>query len=632
MKWPNDILKIPEKCKFISFDIFDTLLIRNCNNCIDVFKYIEKKYNINNFCSKRVNAEQKARRISLFEEITLHEIYSQYSFENEDISLDELMKIEIDTEKNFLVKNLKYYELYKILLKKGYKIIITSDMYLPKNVINDILYENGYKGYFKLYLSSDLLKTKATGSMFKYILSELNIKPNEIIHFGDNIKSDFLIPKKMGIKTYLVHQKKKNHYNDLDFSIFNNFIENTADSKEYYSQFGYECFGPFLYEYVKWLKEKFIKNDISKVYFLSRDGYIMKEAFDIINNDNIESLYLEVSRRSLRVPILHINPEYENIILELSNAKSIKLINFFDMLGLNAESYKICIEKYGFMLEKNYDKNKLLGNAKFKKMYDECLKKDVIINSKKEFEFLKKYLKMKKVEGKFAIVDIGWGGSMQKYLIKTLNLLNINNDVFGYYIGIADYYKKNVLDKDMKMFGYLFDLKNNINTQDLRKPFVGLFESLFLENKGSVEKYRIKNNLPIAIRSNYEYSVKDKLINEEICVNLIQKSAINFIKYAEKNSVIKSLNIKSEDAFNGIRKVGLYPTRSDLNHFCNFRFFDEGEINRLASPKKMIYYIFHISKFKNDFFDSRWKIGFLSMAFKLKLNYCKIYKFLYKFK
>ena len=42
------------------------------------------------------------------------------------------------------------------------------------------------------------------------------------------------------------------------------------------------------------------KAGIKKVYFFSRDGLIMKKAFDLLFQD-VDTYYLEVSRRSLRV-------------------------------------------------------------------------------------------------------------------------------------------------------------------------------------------------------------------------------------------------------------------------------------------------------------------------------------------
>ena len=42
-----------------------------------------------------------------------------------------------------------------------------------------------------------------------------------------------------------------------------------------YYQFGWNCFGPFLLGFTKWLDLKLKNDKITKIYFFSRDGYWM---------------------------------------------------------------------------------------------------------------------------------------------------------------------------------------------------------------------------------------------------------------------------------------------------------------------------------------------------------------------
>lgn len=97
------------------------------------------------------------------------------------------------------------------------------------------------------------------------------------------------------------------------------------------------------------------------------------------------------------------------------------------------------------------------------------------------------YMKQMHVEGRFAVVDIGWSGGMQRFLQKSLGIIGIENEILGYYTGVADYYKRNMNDGKLSLHGYLFDFYNNVNSVDKRSPFVGLYETLFLEQKGSVK-------------------------------------------------------------------------------------------------------------------------------------------------
>lgn len=77
VKHPVDADKILKEIKnydIVSFDIFDTLLKRNVKEPTDVFSYMEKKYQINGFREKRIEAEKAARKKKNGLEISLEPI------------------------------------------------------------------------------------------------------------------------------------------------------------------------------------------------------------------------------------------------------------------------------------------------------------------------------------------------------------------------------------------------------------------------------------------------------------------------------------------------------------------------------------------------------------------------------
>lgn len=398
-----------------------------------------------------------------------------------------------------------------------------------------------------------------------------------------------------------------------------------AKSNKYFYSFGYNYFGKFLLGYVMWIKKQLESNGISKVFFLARDGYIMKKAFDIIKGDNIASYYLEVSRRSLRIPTFHLYNDYEDIVHALPDAKLISLKIFFETIGLNIEEYIKNIEQYGLSLESSFDKKDIKNNDSLRLLYVNELKADVVSNSKEEYAILIKYLKQNEVEGRFAIVDIGWSGSMQRFLTSTLNSLKIDNDIKGLYIGVADYYIKNFkIDDSMDLNGYLFDFKNEDNPIDYRKPFVGLFETLFLEQDGSVERYEVKDDRVVSKRMPYEYRKDGELTIEALNVGEIQNGAIDFIKKNYNDREIIS-QISPFCLFYDIYKIGMNPSTRETKIFGDFSFEDNGVISYLAKKQKN-------NSFKKDFLESRWKIGYLKRRFRIILPYDKIFNFLYRFK
>lgn len=619
----NEILLKIRDYDIVSFDIFDTLLKRNVKKPIDVFYYMEKKYNIKGFCKERVRAEKIARR-KYNREITLRDIYQEMSIN--------FMNEEMETESELLVINRDIFPVLEKCLKSK-TVIIVSDMYLPEEFIKTILEREKIKGYKKLYLSSTIGLTKSSGELFEYVLKDLKSSREKIIHIGDSIKSDYEMPKKMGINAYHIPTYiKKAEYqisgNDIEKNIINSFINNTV-SKEMddYYRFGYEKFGMFLWGYSKWLHDAVIDSQIKKIYFFSRDGLIMKKAFDNLYND-VETHYLEVSRRALRVPVLWMNYEFEHVLDMISPSKLVPLATIFDGVGLNIEDYKSLIKKYGFDVDTSFDRNELLNNKKLIEMYKQ-LEGDIESISKKEYQLLVKYIKQNNIKGKFAIVDIGWSGGMQRYLCETLNMLKIQNEIKGYYIGVAEYFKRNKkVIPSLNLNGYLFDFSHSESDTDIRSAFVGLFETLFLEQDGSVKNYIEENNEIKGNRLPYEYMQHGKPTRELESVQKIQKGALEFVrKFGNKN-----IQLSATTLFEGIKRTGLQPTKKDLKLFADFRFFDEGETQCLAKPKSLLYYMVHIKEFKRDFLMSRWKIGFMKRLMKLNLPYERMYKFLLKFK
>lgn len=204
-KYNSKKINIYEEIKkhdIISFDIFDTLLIRPYVKPTDLFLHIEKLYKIKGFYKNRIMAEKLARGKYIdYEDITLNQIYEEI-----DDKYKLFKEIEIELEERILTTHKENKEIYDYALRIGKKIIIVSDMYLPKNAIEKILIKNNYTNYYKLYLSSDLMLTKDSSNLYKYIINDLNVKPSTIIHLGDNYHSDFENARLYGIDTFFIEK------------------------------------------------------------------------------------------------------------------------------------------------------------------------------------------------------------------------------------------------------------------------------------------------------------------------------------------------------------------------------------------------------------------------------------------
>lgn len=79
----SSVLRKLIKYDVVSFDVFDTLLLRPVTNPDDVFLMLSPQYNLINFCETRRVAEASVRDANLehygHRETTIHEIYQKMS-------------------------------------------------------------------------------------------------------------------------------------------------------------------------------------------------------------------------------------------------------------------------------------------------------------------------------------------------------------------------------------------------------------------------------------------------------------------------------------------------------------------------------------------------------------------------
>ena len=197
----------------ISFDVFDTLIMRTVSHPTDVFSLLHPEDS--NFKIRRIEAERIARAESLSEDITLHDIYKKMYPKDEQKQYDEEQS-EINTEFSVCKANPEALTFFDSLKREVYerqdhhRIIIISDMYLSKNVISTILKNCGYDiNDIPVYVSSEYGLTKRSGSLFREVLKCEHVEKSEtVLHIGDNLISDYIRPRKCGMKSFLYSHSK----------------------------------------------------------------------------------------------------------------------------------------------------------------------------------------------------------------------------------------------------------------------------------------------------------------------------------------------------------------------------------------------------------------------------------------
>jgi len=96
-------------------------------------------------------------------------------------------------------------------LSKKYKLIVVSntDCFSAGNVIKKFDLE---KFFSRIFWSYEVGLIKTNPQMFKQILAELEVEPEEVVMVGDSIESDMIPASKIGIKTVLIDRKNARDY------------------------------------------------------------------------------------------------------------------------------------------------------------------------------------------------------------------------------------------------------------------------------------------------------------------------------------------------------------------------------------------------------------------------------------
>lgn len=303
----------------ISFDIFDTLLVRNFMEPVDIFHILEREIKSKgiysgNFAQLRIQAEHLARQNSKHEEVNLLEIYKEWAVlagVADDVSkLISQLEIEIELDnirpRDFGIR------LFDQAKSIGKEINLISDFYMPLDIVVCMLKKANLTGYKHVLISSDYRLTKHFGGIYKKYKSLLKID-SKLLHVGDNMHSDGVMAINNGLKSILI--KKNYDHNEVNktlsylwgadysnyrisnklansaiFSIITRKIDALVDeysqaSKGYAEDpylLGYTAFGPMFAGMAAYVARIAKQRGYEKLFFASRDGYHIMAAYDCL--------------------------------------------------------------------------------------------------------------------------------------------------------------------------------------------------------------------------------------------------------------------------------------------------------------------------------------------------------------
>lgn len=371
-----------------SFDIFDTLITRTTISPRGIFAIMQEGLKreaikglssliTDNFYQIRVQGEELARSMYIkgtCQDVTLEEIYEviqeNYQLSNEVIR--QLIQLELDTEFENILPIMENIEKLKQFYRNGETVILISDMYLSQNQIRKLLVKvDPVFQEIKMYVSAEYKQTKMSGQLYHLVQCQEHISWDDWEHMGDNAYSDVTVPARLGIKAcqfsgnldcswqkFLLQEHRENAAQQLVAGAARRALGQKPPAYSYIVGAGYSA--PILYPYVTWVIEESISKGIQTLYFIARDGYVLKEIADMVIAARgllIETRYLYGSRKAWRLPSVTAADFDMRYFLKWNYPRLISSFQkMADILGMT-------IEELAAFLPFPIDENMQLGDA-----------------------------------------------------------------------------------------------------------------------------------------------------------------------------------------------------------------------------------------------------------------------------
>lgn len=494
INWLDETRKIDiDNYDIISFDIFDTAIIRLFESPTDIFKYIEETKNVKNFKADRINSECEARKINSHKkDINLDDIYNNLDISNE---------LELDSEITFSSANPVIYDLYNRAIAANKKIYFISDMYLSADHIKKILDNNGYKKLDVLYVSSVDNLPKGDGSRF--IALKEKIGDQKILHIGDNAIADYEWPKRLGLDAIKYHAPDEFFRSDFliapmyekiknQDSLYLSFLLGLYRKWKYgdkstgwsvWRDIGFLFGGPLIYNFAQYIQEN--SSDENHLYFLARDGMIIKHIYDeFFKPSDQKTSYLLASRRAMTFPLFSMSKE------QCQKSKQLNLYSVTQPSSTAEEIFERLaypeLNKILLDFKKAIGKSTVINKETIKKILKEnhSLLQD---KAQQELHGLISYLdKEDFINDSATLIDVGWNGTIQDSLVKALELSNIDKKINGIYLGVSPN-----ADNSNGKEGYIFDANKKENFKSL-SPYLDFIELLTSAPTEGLLKFTVK--------------------------------------------------------------------------------------------------------------------------------------------
>lgn len=472
----DDLRALVKEADLVTFDVFDTLLVRAVARPVDAFRVTAELLNhrtrrlvVDGVTEARVAAEVALRAEALAaglspDTVPFEAIWRRAGelagYDDELVGL--LAEMELEAERLLLSPAGGTAELLRFAVDQGATVWLVSDTYLPSAFVASVLERSAITGWSRLLVSCEQGAAKSDGSLWAQVVRD---RPGaRIVHIGDNATADLVQPRAFGVDAHQVPKPAdalrdglgalgalngRLLFDHLELDGFR--LRNThrsvlqslpgrlaidEPSASAATACGYGALGPLLAGFVQWLHRTAVAAGHDHLFFLSRDGHLMRQAYQaLLGPEALPSTYLLASRRLCNLAALGDQLTSRDVDFLSQASWSIAVGEFFsrlDVPGLEAAAAGLLAE-LGLSPDAPGAEHHTEVRACFWRLSDLLVERAAA-----ERALLLEYWDGAGLLAarRPAVVDIGWHGSVQWSMQRVLGHAGIARDLTGLYFGL----------------------------------------------------------------------------------------------------------------------------------------------------------------------------------------------------
>ena len=591
------------RARVISFDVFDTLIVRKVASPRDVFLHLatpapfsDWQLDAGELASLRQQAENEARRRGVVacgsSEVTLHEIHAVLAelLKRAASDVPAMVQAERLVERALCVAHPYLRTQFERAIADGKAVWCVSDTYHESTFLMELLGGCGFVlDGVQVVSSADARLSKGEGKLLVALAREASVEPGDVLHIGDHESADFTIPTRQGFVA-VHHPWAASRSTDraahgagdaIALGLAQIGSRTIEPAVPFWWRFGYSVAGPLLSGFALWLHERFKEDGISRAYFLLRDGEIILNVYRAILGDTAspQVMLLDSSRRAFTMPALTSgNASITSQLMACENARPAR--EFLERVGLRAADFKASFRVVGLSPDEIVAEADTTAMTKMLSLFG---RRDVIdallARSASERRLLMRFLAQEGVltSGRIALVDIGWNGTIQKALAACASIEKVPLDMHGYYLGTLPPIVQDLAGSTAR--GFLFDrglpLENAHAVMQLRQ----LVEFICTTTRGSLRGFRADGDRIVPVHAPVDHPE-----SQRPHVAALQAGAIAFARgLAQERQVFGAQPISADAAIRHLARTILDPTAEEASFIGDIRHGDGQGSDRLRA-------------------------------------------------